>query len=170
VLRYLGAFGPASVMDAQTWSGLTKLRAVFEGLRPGLATFRDESGRELFDLPDAPRPDPDTPAPPRFLYDFENLLLSHADRSRVISPGLARALASRTQASLSTFTLDGFVAGRWRIERERSRATLLVTPIDRLSRRDAADVTEEGVRLLAFAAADAATHDVRIDDPRAWDA
>jgi hypothetical protein len=127
VLRYLGAFGPASVMDAQAWCGLTKLREVFERLRPGLAVYRDETGRELFDLPDAPRPDPDTPAPPRFLYDYENLLLSYADRSRAIAPELARGVTIGTQESLSTFTIDGFVAGFWAIRRERGTATLVIT-------------------------------------------
>ena len=83
-----------------------------------LETFRDERGRELFDLPDAPRPDPDTPAPPRFLYDFENMLLSYADRSRAIPPELIRGI-ERTQESLSTFTLDGFVAGTWGVAARR---------------------------------------------------
>jgi hypothetical protein len=168
VLRYLGAFGPASVMDAQAWCGLTKLREVFERLRPSLVVFRDPGGRELFDLPGAPHPDPDTPAPPRFLYDYENLLLSYADRSRAISAELVRGFSIRTQESLSTFTLDGFVAGTWTIRREGRTATVVITPIDRLARRDEVSLTDEGARLLAFAAADASGHDIRIAEPRTW--
>src|SRR5215213_8127679 len=95
VVRYLGAFGPASVKDAQTWSGLTRLREVFERLRPRLRTFRDEEGTELFDLPGAPRPDPDTPAPARFVAAFDNLILSHADRTRIIATEHRKAIASK---------------------------------------------------------------------------
>jgi hypothetical protein len=165
VLRYLGAFGPASVMDAQAWCGLTKLGEVVERLRPGLLTFRDERGRELFDLPETPRPDPDTPAPPRFLYDFENTLLSYADRTRMGSAEVADAVRPLTQEPISTFTLDGFVAGTWRVERERShsRATLVLRPIQRLSTGDASALTEEGAALLGFLAAESAERDIRIE-------
>ncbi|GAA0313227.1 winged helix DNA-binding domain-containing protein [Streptomyces polychromogenes] len=112
VLRYLGAFGPASVKDMQTWAGITRLREVFERLRPRLVTFRDENGTELFDLPDAPRPDPGTPAPPRFLPEFDNLLLSHADRTRVIPPEFKGRNASGNQ-SRCVVMVDGFLGGVW---------------------------------------------------------
>jgi hypothetical protein len=163
--RYVAAFGPVSVMDAQAWCGLTKLGEVFERLRPSLIAFRDEGGRELFDLPDAPRPDPDTPAPPRFLYDFENMLLSYADRSRVIAPEMVRGL-ERTQESLSTFTLDGFVAGIWGVERDRGRVTLTITPLAPLSKAAVTALSAEGAGLLAFLAADATDRDIRFAAPR----
>jgi len=165
VTRYVAAFGPVTVMDAQAWCGLTKLGAVFERLRPSLITFRDEAGRELFDLPDGPRPDPDMPAPPRFLYDFENLLLSYADRSRIIAPETVRGI-ERTRESLSTFTLDGFVAGIWGVQRERERATLTITPFTPLSKADATALADEGSGLLAFLGADATERDIRFAEPR----
>ncbi|WP_406365054.1 winged helix DNA-binding domain-containing protein [Streptomyces sp. NBC_00645] len=144
VLRYLAAFGPASVKDMQTWAGLTRLREVFERLRSVLVTFRDENGAELFDLPDASRPDADTPAPPRFLPEFDNLLLSHADRSRVVPADLKGRTWQGNQA-YSTLLVDGFLSGLWRLE----EGALVVEPFGRLTKTQRDEVTAEGERMLA---------------------
>jgi hypothetical protein len=143
VLRYLAAFGPASVKDMQLWAGLTRLRDAFERLRPRLVTFRDEHGVELFDLPDAPRPDPDTPAPPRFLPEYDNLLLSHADRTRVVPPALKGRNAVGNQA-YRTLLVDGFLAGVWKLE----EGSLVIEPFRTLTRAQRDEVTEEGERML----------------------
>jgi hypothetical protein len=137
ILRYLAAFGPGTVKDVQTWSGLTRLREVIERLRPRLVTFRDEHGAELFDLPDAPRPDPDTPAPPRFLYDYDHLLLSHADRSRVITDGYHEQSFASDGPVPSIVLLDGFTNGTWKITCHRGTATLTIRPFKRLLDEDA---------------------------------
>ncbi|MDX2683606.1 winged helix DNA-binding domain-containing protein [Streptomyces soliscabiei] len=144
VLRYLAAFGPASVKDMQTWAGLTRLREPFERLRPHLLTFRDEHGVELFDLPDAPRPDPQVPAPPRFLPEFDNLLLSHADRTRVVPPQYWGRSWQGNQA-YCTLLVDGFLAGLWKLEQD----TLVIEPFGRLTKTQRDEVTEEGVRMLS---------------------
>lgn len=164
VLRYLAGYGPATVQDMQTWCGLTRLAEVFERLRPGLRTFRGEDGRELFDLPDAPRPDPDTPAPVRFLPEYDNCLRSHADRTRVLPDRMRRLPASGNDAPRPLFLVDGEVRGEWRLERGRKVATVSVTPFRPLSKRHVADVTAEAGRLSGFAAA-GADHDVRLLDP-----
>ena len=116
VVRYLSAFGPATVADVATWSRLTGLRPVLERLRPDLATFRDERGRELFDLPDAPRPDPETPAPPRFLPEYDNVLLSHADRSRFTPAGVQSGFAGVEGLGHGGVLHDGQFVGLWRVE------------------------------------------------------
>jgi hypothetical protein len=153
LLRYLGAFGPASVMDAQTWSGLTRLGEVMERLRPQLRVFRGESGRELFDLPDAPRPDPELPLPARFVAEYDNLILSHADRTRVISEAARKIIASRNGQVPGTVLLDGRVRGTWKLEQRGKRAaTLTVTPLQRgLSVDEERELATEGERLMAFA-------------------
>ncbi|MCX4626769.1 winged helix DNA-binding domain-containing protein [Streptomyces sp. NBC_01443] len=144
VLRYLGAFGPASVKDMQIWAGLTRLREAFERLRPQLAVFRDENGVELFDLPDAPRPDADTPAPPRFLPEFDNLLLSHADRTRVVAPEIKGRTWVGNQA-YCTLLVDGFVGGLWRLE----EGTLTVELFGRVSKAEKEHIVTEGERVIA---------------------
>ncbi|WP_282795550.1 winged helix DNA-binding domain-containing protein [Streptomyces sp. CC224B] len=161
VLRYLAAFGPASVKDMQVWAGVTRLRQAFERLRPELRTFRDESGVELFDLPDAPRPDPETPAPPRFLPEFDNLLLSHADRSRVV-PAAHKSRTWKGNQALSTFLVDGFLAGLWRLDEAKDGSVVVVVEaFEELSRELRAAVAEEAVRTAAVLAAGASSYDVR---------
>jgi hypothetical protein len=162
VLRYLRAFGPASVMDVQSWSGLTRLKAVLERLRPSLVTFRDEHGRELFDLPDAPRPDPDVPAPVRLLGEFDNLLLGHADRRRVIPEGLPATALLASARAVNNLLVDGMLRATWRLERDGARrATLVIRPFRELSRTERDDVAAEAHRMLDFAASDADARDVR---------
>ncbi len=152
VVRYLGAFGPATVKDIQTWSGLTRLGEVTERLRPRLVTFRDEQCKELFDLPDAPRPDPDTPSPPRFLPEFDNLVLSHADRTRVISNDYRKVIASRNGMVPGTVLVDGFVRGTWKMERTRGKVTLVIEPFEPLPKMDRDALAAEGERLICFLA------------------
>jgi len=172
ILRYLAAFGPASVMDIQAWCWLTRLGPVVERLRPGVRTFRDDNGRELFDVPDAGLPDPDTPAPVRFLPTYDNLLLSHKDRSRVV-PDMSGWLVTPNQFDAifggGSFSVDGFLAGGWRVEREKAgdRATVVIIPARHLSDAEEAEVAEEAVGLGGFLAADAASRDVRYEYPPA---
>ncbi|CAM5336241.1 MULTISPECIES: winged helix DNA-binding domain-containing protein [Streptomyces] len=159
VLRYLGAFGPASVMDFQSWAGLTRTKEVFERLRPRLLTFRDERGTELFDLPDGPRPDPGTPAPPRFLPEFDNLLLGHADRTRVI-PDVNKGRNGKGNQTYGSVLVDGFLDALWRVDREGGTAVLTVQPLRRPTRAQRTEITEEAARMLAVMT-DATDHDVR---------
>jgi hypothetical protein len=151
VMRYLAAFGPASVMDAQAWSGVTRLGETFERLRPRLVTFRGEDGRELFDLPDAPRPDPDAPAPVRFLADFDNVLLSHADRSRFADDATRKALLYREGPYPGYLLIDGRVAADWHVTVRGSTATATIrTVARRLAPGDEAAVRAEAVAMLRF--------------------
>ncbi|QKW33699.1 winged helix DNA-binding domain-containing protein [Actinomadura sp. NAK00032] len=151
VLRYLAAFGPASAQDVQQWSGLTRLGEVVERLRPRLLEFRDEDGRALYDVPDAPRPGGDAPAPVRFVPDFDNLLLSHADRARIISEEHRKRVFTVNGIIRATFLVDGFVHGMWKIEKKRGEAVLRVDPFAPVPKRECAALEEEGLRLLAAA-------------------
>jgi hypothetical protein len=146
-LRYLAAFGPATASDFQTWSGMQNGKAIFESIRKKVVVFKDDKSRELFDLPDAPRPSEDTPAPVRFLPDFDNLLLAHADRRRIIPDEHRKKIVpSANLRVLPTFLVDGSVAGTWSVEKKK----LQLEPFGKLTKAVRREVDEEGERLLAF--------------------
>jgi hypothetical protein len=165
VVRYLAAFGPASVMDMQNWSGLTKLKPVFERLRPRLVTFAGEDGRELFDLPHAPRPDPETPAPVRLLGEYDNVLLGHADRRRIIPAGLPCEPMLAPGRSVSNLLVDGMLRATWWLERDGRRTTLAVRPAAAFTPAEREAVGDEARAMVEFAAPDAAVRDVRFEPP-----
>ncbi|HZX05635.1 winged helix DNA-binding domain-containing protein [Kribbella sp.] len=148
VTRYLAAFGPATPADFQTWSGLQKAKPLFDGL--DLETFQDEAGKTLYDVPDAPRPDPDTPAPVRFLPEFDNVLLSHAKRERIIADEHKPAVFTKNLRVKATYTVDGFVAGLWTSEQKRGVATLTLTPFGKTLKKTQAELEREGSGLLRF--------------------
>ncbi|NIK55855.1 winged helix DNA-binding domain-containing protein [Kribbella shirazensis] len=153
VTRYLRAFGPATPADFQTWSGLQKAKPLFDELE--LETFKDESGKTLYDVPDAPRPDPDTPAPVRFLPEFDNVLLSHAKRDRIIADEHKPAVFTKNLRVKATYTVDGLVAGLWTSEKKRGVATLTLTPFGRTLKKTQAELEREGSGLLRFLEPDA---------------
>ena len=155
VRRYLAAFGPASVADFQEWSGVRGAKNWFADLRPELTVFRDERGRELFDLPDAPRPAEDVAAPPRFLPEFDNLLLAYADRRRMIDDASRKDLVTKNGRVRATFLWEGRVCGFWKIERQRAVAALYLLPFENLSDDARSALAEEGAALLRFVEDDA---------------
>jgi hypothetical protein len=142
VRRYLTAFGPAATADLRAWSGLAGLPRVVAAVRDELVSFRDERGRELLDLPDAPRPDPDTPTPVRFLPAFDNAILGYDDRTRIVDDAHRGLSVAGERAVL----VDGRVAGTWTVDAD----VVVVTPLRRFSRADRAAVAEEGREVAAF--------------------
>ncbi|MCP3140905.1 winged helix DNA-binding domain-containing protein [Pyxidicoccus xibeiensis] len=161
VLRYLAAFGPATVADAQTWTGLKGLKDVVASLMPKLLTLRDEKGRELFDLPKAPRPPEDTPAPVRFLPEFDSLILGHEDRTRLVADEYRSRLITKNLRIPATFLVDGLVTGTWKVERKKATATLVVEPFAPLGKKLRDALVGEGEGLLRFAEPDARAFEVR---------
>ena len=163
VLRYLAAFGPAGAADVGAWSRLSGMAEVVDRLRPRLRPFKDEKGRDLVDVPDAPRPDPDTPAPPRFLPEYDNVLLSHADRSRFIGEERRVSLYAGERTVQGTVLHDGLVRATWRIDRNRETdsVTLFIDHPGRLTKRAMSSIAAEGRRMVRFQEVDAAAGDVR---------
>ncbi|PRX98887.1 winged helix DNA-binding domain-containing protein [Allonocardiopsis opalescens] len=162
VLRYLAAFGPATIRDVQTWSGLTRLREVADRLSGCLVRFQAADGAELLDLPDAPRPDPEAPVPVRLLGEFDSVLLGHADRSRIMSEPARARLFTVNGIVRSTVLLDGFAAGTWTVATSAGTATLTVELFDADCAAHESAIAEEGGRLLEFAAPRAARREVRV--------
>ncbi len=159
VLRYLAAFGPASVSDIRVWSGLAGLRAVVDAIGPRLRTWKTENGDELLDLPDAVHPDPETPAPPRFLPEYDNVLLGHADRSRFFPDG------ATPKGWLGNLLVDGFFAGSWDLEDSKPLKRLRVTPRVKLTREERHETESEGYRMLSTLYGDAPEASVEIATP-----
>ncbi|MEV4142745.1 winged helix DNA-binding domain-containing protein [Amycolatopsis sp. NPDC049691] len=142
VRRYLAAYGPAATADLRAWSGLAGLPAAVKAVRDELVGFRDERGRELLDLPDAPRPDPGTPAPVRFLPAFDNAILGYDDRTRVIDD----AHRGLSVAGERVVLVDGRVSATWTVEHD----TVTVVPLRKLAKAERTAVAEEGSALAAF--------------------
>lgn len=145
VRRYLAAYGPATASDVRAWSGVAGLREVVDRMRPELFVFRDETGREVFDLPDAPRPDPDTPAPIRFLPELDNVLLAYSDRTRMMTDEI-RAQVCQGDAVWATVLVDGVVRAKWSID----DATIVIHPFGALTKAERAAVDDERDRLQHF--------------------
>ncbi len=163
VLRYLAAFGPASVKDMQKWSGLTRLAVAFDRLADRLRVYHDPQGTLLFDLAEHDPPDPDQDVPVRYLPDFDSTLLAHADRSRIIADKHRTSVYSSGGIIRATVLVDGFVQGLWRMERTSTTVTLVVAPFDPLPELARSALAEEGLGLLQLLAPDAPHHHIRFD-------
>jgi hypothetical protein len=168
IVRYLAAFGPATAADVQTWCWRTRLGPVLERLRPQLRTFRDEAGRELFDVEDGPMPDPDTPAPVRFFPTYDNIYLSHKDRRRILDDHASWTTAPSQFNEIfryGSFSVDGFVVGGWRFVRDpkAGRATVVAIPMVPLAASAQRDVEAEALALAEFLAPELTDRDVRIE-------
>jgi hypothetical protein len=164
VKRYLAAFGPATVKDVETWSYLPSLQPAFDTLAPELVRYRDERGRTLFDLPGLPIEPEDAPAPLRFLPEFDNLLLAHQDRTRVVPKAARGKVFLPGLRVAATVLVDGFVAATWTTERVKQAVTLTVAPLAPVNAAVQAELMAEGDRLVRFVEPDARTYDVRIAD------
>ena len=148
VRRYLAAFGPSTRADIADWSGLrvADFAPALDALEP-LRRFRDENGRELLDLQRAPLPPADTPAPVRFLPKWDNTLLAHADRRRVLPEELRKTVIAKNGDVTQTFLVDGIVAGSWAADKKGKIALTPFAPLPRIARRE---VEDEAARLEAW--------------------
>lgn len=154
--RYLRGFGPARLSEAANWAGVDSARMASAAERLRLRRFRNEAGKELVDLPRAPLPGPDTPAPVRFLPTWDATLLAHCRRTQLL-PEAYRPLIfnSKIPHSVGTFLVDGQVAGAWRVERSGDRASLLYAPFERQPTASLAELRDEAAGLIRLVEPDA---------------
>ncbi|WHY87015.1 winged helix DNA-binding domain-containing protein [Neobacillus novalis] len=150
ILRYLASFGPATIQDIQAWSGLTRLKEKVEQLLPQLFIFHDNDGNELIDIPNAPRPDENTPSPPRFLGGFDNILLSYADRKRIIDETYRNIVFTKNGIIRPTILIDGFVSGIWKVKKEKGTVRLIIELFKKLADEEHNALMDEATRLLDF--------------------
>lgn len=163
--RYIAAFGPASIADMATWSRLTRLGPTFEAIRDELVTFEDIDGRTLYEFPDAPRPDEDTPAPVRFLPLYDNVYLGYDNRRRMLSEATAH-LINIFQNFKPAVLIDGTVNAGWSITTKKGAAVLEIDPYRKLLKREQRDLETEGLAFLRFMQDGAANHEVRFLEMR----
>ena len=161
VRRYLAAYGPASVNDMQAWCGMTKLGETFEKLRPELVTFEAPDGRELFDLPEAARPDADVPAPPRFLPLYDNVYLGFDNRRRMLEENDMKRVNMLREFKPAVL-VDGIISAGWTIEVKKGAALIDIEPYHKLGRQHLQPLADEALAFLKFMREDATSYDVRI--------
>ena len=160
--RYLAAFGPASVMDFQTWAGMTGLKAQLAPALKELALYQGEDGAALYDLPDAPIIDGERPAPIRFLPEYDNILIAHKDRRRILPEIHRKKVFVSAGRVLGTILIDGFVGATWKVRRDGQAAVMQVTLFERRSDELRAEIESEGIKLLRFIY-DGQAEDLRVD-------
>lgn len=150
IMRYVAACGPASVMDMQTWAGMPKLKDAFDKVRPKLHSYRDDQGRELFDLPDGVILPAEVPAPVRFIPEYDNSMISHQNRTRILAEAYRTKVFLSAARVRATVLLNGFVCAAWKIEKAKSTVTLIIDLFETVSATDREAIAEEGERLLRF--------------------
>jgi len=167
ILRYLAAYGPATAADFQAWSGVSReaTRTAFERLRPKLRTFRDEGGKELFDLPDAPRPSADVPAPVRFIPEYDNLIAARAD-GRIVARGHRPRIFLSALRIAATVLVDGVAVATWKLDSTKKAATITIDAFSKLSAKVRKDIQSEAEDLVRFAEPDAKAYRVAFASER----
>jgi hypothetical protein len=164
VVRYLTAFGPASVKDIQAWCGLTRLREVVDRLGDRIRRLSGPDGRELVDVPDGPLPDPETPAPPRFFGEYDNAILGYADRARIVADAPHQPLQGGTGGYVGSLLVDGLVSAMWALRRAGDSSVLEIRQSVPLPKAHRSAVLAEAAGLLELLAPGRG-YDVQVTGP-----